>query len=298
MMGSMMNARYLAALGIALLPGAYATPSQALVINYPDFSSTAGLTLVGSTMTAVTGDGTVLRLTPAAGGQAGAAYSTSAISLGPGDTFSTQFQFRFTNPSASPADGITFVLAAGSSGLGSPGGGLGYGGVLNSVAFEFDTFDNGGDDGNSSNHVAIDEDGHVADGTSFSDQDLTNVYGQQLCDSVNPYTRPGCLSNGDKWTALITYDGTNLNLTLTDPAEGSADNVYVNLPINIESFLGTSTAFVGFTGGTGGLFENQDIINWELSNTSALPASEPATLSLLGAGLAAMGMAYRRRRAG
>jgi hypothetical protein len=52
--------------------------------TFNDFSSTAGLTLNGSTTTAVTGDGTVLRLTPAATGQSGSAFTTSQISLGAG----------------------------------------------------------------------------------------------------------------------------------------------------------------------------------------------------------------------
>ena len=97
-----------------------ASAAQATSVTYNDFSSTAGLTLVGSTATAVTGDGSVLRITPAATGQAGAAYSTAPITLGPSDTFSTTFKFRFTNTGGiAPADGITFVLAANPSGLGS-----------------------------------------------------------------------------------------------------------------------------------------------------------------------------------
>jgi Legume lectin domain/PEP-CTERM motif len=280
-------------------PSPYAVPAQALLVTYPNFSSTAGLTLVGNTTTAVTGDGTVLRLTGAAGGEAGAAYSTSAITLGPSDTFSTQFRFRITDPGGiDPADGFTFVLAASPTGLGAAGGALGYGGVANSVAIEFDTYNNGADDGNSSNHVAINENGHINDGTSMSDQNLTNVYGNPTCDfsAGSPNTAPGCLSNGDLWTALITYNGTDLNVTLTDPAESGAFDALVSVPINIASILGTSAAYVGFTAGTGEGFENHDIISWEFSNTAVPPTPEPATLSLLGAGLAAMGIGSRWRK--
>jgi hypothetical protein len=304
-----MNVRYIAALGIAFLPAAYATPAKALVVEYPNFTSTAGLTLAGKATTTATSDGTVLRLTGTGLDEAGAAFTNSPVTLGAGGAFSTQFQFRITAPGGiDPADGFAFLLAANPTGLGgggvsSGGGFLGYGGVPNSVAIEFDTFNNGGVDGNSSNHVAIDENGHVIDGTSFSDQNLTNVYAQALCDftSANSYSRAGCLSNGDLWTALITYDGTNLNLNLTDPAEGSTDSVYVNLPINISSFLGTNTPFVGFGAGTGGGVENHDIINWEFATTADLPAPasptpEPATLAVLGAALAAMGMRSIRRR--
>ena len=93
--------------------------NASILINYPNFTSTAGLTIVGNAGTAVTGDGTVLRVTPAALGQAGAAYSTTAVPLGVGNAFSTQFQFRFTNPGGvDPADGITFVLAAAPAGRG------------------------------------------------------------------------------------------------------------------------------------------------------------------------------------
>jgi hypothetical protein len=82
----------------------------------------------------------VLRVTPAAGNQAGAVYTTSTFALGVNSTFSTQFQFRFTQPGgADPADGITFVLAKNSSGLGTLGYGMGYEGVADSVAIEFDT---------------------------------------------------------------------------------------------------------------------------------------------------------------
>ncbi len=262
-----------------------------IIINYPNFTNTSGLTLVGNSSTAVTGDGTVLRVTPAVIGQSGAAYSTTAVALGVNNTFSTQFQFRFTSPGGiDPADGITFVLAAAPTGLGVGGFGIGYGGVPNSVAVEFDTFENGGVD-NSSNHVAIDTGGNL------NDLSLTDVYGVHNC-FLGSNTAAGCMSNGGLWTANISYDGSNLTVKLFDPAEGSTFTAINSYAINLSSLLGTNTAYVGFTSGTGSGWENHDIVNWEFANTSQIPnsAPEPSSLLLFGAGLLGMGLFARKAR--
>jgi hypothetical protein len=272
----------------------FALQSQAgTIISYSDFSSTSGLTLVGSATTS----SNQLELTPASTSQSGAAYSTTGVPLGASDTFSTTFQFQFTNTGGiDPADGITFVLAASPTGLGTGGGDIGYGGVGNSVAIEFDTYDNGSSDGDSSNHVAIDEDGHIDDGTSQSDQNLVNVYGISNCGFTKT---PGCMSNGDIWTATISYNGTNLAMTLWDTTgESSPFTVYTSQALNISSLLGTNTAFVGFTAGTGSGFEQQDILNWQLSNTATLNAApEPSTLGLVIVGVAGIALAKRRLHA-
>lgn len=283
-----------------------ATTAQATVITYPNFNSTSGLTLKGDTTT--TGSPAVLRIVPSAGGQSGAAYSTSPITLGANATFSTQFQFRFTNPGGwDPADGITFVLAANPSGLGGAGVGMGYAGVPNSVAIEFDTYNNtgyglGNDDGNSSNHIAIDTNG------GLQDLAVTNVYGNGSCGfpsggtpPQNTYLAAGCMSNGNVWTAQITYDGSTglLNAWVTDPAESGSFHAIGNYSVDIGSYLGTNTAYVGFTGGTGAGWENEDILNWTFANTATLPpptgVPEPGELGLFCVGLIGMAVLARRR---
>jgi hypothetical protein len=284
-----------------LVLGLCTSSAYATLVTYNDFSTTAGLTLVGSAGTALTGDGTVLRVTPASGGQSGAAYSTSAITLGSSATFSTTFQFRFTNPGGwDPADGITFVLAASPTGLGGAGVGIGYAGVPNSVAIEFDTYNNAGyglgnNDGNSSNHVSVDTNGNLTDTA------ITNVYGNGSCGfnpgtpTQNPYTSAGCMSNGDLWTVSIGYNGTNLVTSLFDPAEGSTFTAINNLPIDIGSILGTNQAYVGFTSGTGAGWENHDIIDWQFANTTQLSAvPEPVSLALFALGLAGLGFVRRK----
>jgi len=266
---------------IACLLSYPAGARAAVLFSYSSFSSTVGLTLVGNSATKTTSDGAVMRLTPAAGSQAGAIYSTTAVPLGTNATFSTQFQFRFTNPGGvDPADGITFVIANSPGGLGASGNGMGYSGSsANSLAIEFDTYNNsiaaGGlgqfaAEPNSSNHVAIDI-GGVLTNTAPS-----NVYGDASCGfptgdpAQNTYSVAGCMSNGDLWTVNISYNGSALTVTLSDPAEGTTFTALNAYAINIASILATNTAYVGFTASTGSGFENQDIVNWTFSNSSTI----------------------------
>jgi len=275
----------------AALALAVAAPQAqaALLIDQANFTGACGssLSCVGASAVTANGD---MRLTPAQLNQGGAAFSKAAVSLGAGATFSTSFQFRMSQAGGwNPADGLTFVLAKANEGLGDTGIGLGYAGVKNSVAIEFDTFDNSE---GSSNHVAVDVDG------ALSNLARVSPYGVTSCTLAN-YGAAGCMSNGKVWTAFINYDGTAHKLNVSAQEAGSAlVQLITDFNIDIADVLGTSQAFVGFTAATGAGYENHDILNWQLANDTSIHSKvpEPASLALLLlAGGAALGAKRRRR---
>jgi hypothetical protein len=236
-----------------------------IVLSYPTFTGAcaSSLTCFGNTAESAT----VLRLTPAAVGKVGTAYSTTPITLGAGAKFSTTFRFQITAAGGlNPADGFTFVLAANPTGLGIPtsagGGGLGYVGVPNSFAVEFDTYNNLLPD-LTSNHVAIDVNG------ALSNIAATNPYGVAPCDFFTGYTQVGCMANGDVWTVVVNYDGTRLDVAVQD-GTNLPQMVISALPINIAAVLGTNTVFAGFTGATGDGYETQDILSWQFADDTSI----------------------------
>ena len=204
-------------------------------INYAtDGFTTTDLSFnYGATVT-----GGVLQLTDGGTNENRSAWFDTPVPVG---AFVTDFTFQQLN---AVADGMTFTIQGGSIwALGYPGGGLGYQGISNSVAIKFDLYNNAGE--------GIDSTGLYTDGVAptVPATDLTST-------GVN-------LHSADIMHAHLVYDGTNLTLTLTDTVTNAvATEVY---PVNIPSVVGASTAYVGFTGGTGGSAATQNVLSWTYS---------------------------------
>jgi hypothetical protein len=267
------------------------TASAVIVINFPNFSNCATLQLNGNA--ACTSN--VLRVTPAQFSQAGSAFSQLLIPLGPGNTFSTFFAFQMTGSGGSSdgdglgADGLTFTVQPNANTAGGAGGGIGYQGILNSVAVEFDTWNNGAGFGDpDGNHVGVDLNGSI---TSVA----TASIGTRL-------------NNGAIWFAWIDYNGSVLELRLNQANVRPAAPTLTHA-VNLATVIGTTQAFVGFTSGTGAAFANHDILTWVFDNSfnpigggpAATQAADIPTLSdfaliLSALLLAAMGMRAVGRR--
>ena len=265
----------------------FTPPTQAQQFVYNDFSTAAGVQLNGSAGLATNGSAHVLRITPAVLDQVGTAWYATALPLAKG--FSTTFRFQIGNTTSFNGDGFAFVIQNGSfcngtagstanMGPGFPGGAcgaqsgeggsLGYNTLTNSIAIEFDTFQNAGFGDVSSDEVAIQSCGAAA-----NTPDHTGTCGLAQADLS---TFNISVSDGNVHTATISYD----------PGAGVSCNgeFFCNLFVWVDgqqvlaigydiSSLGldaNSDAFVGFTGATGaagGGNDNQDILSWTFDTT-------------------------------
>ena len=72
------------------------------------------------------------------------------------------------------------------------------------------------------------------------------------------------LHSGDIFHVHMTYDGTNLAMTITDAA--TAASFSISWPVNIPTTIGANTAYAGFTGATGGYTSNQNILSWTMTS--------------------------------
>ncbi|MFY9527527.1 MAG: L-type lectin-domain containing protein [Candidatus Acidiferrales bacterium] len=252
-----------------------AAPVFAQGFNFPNFSSRTNLTLNGNAAPSGTGTSTVLRLTPNVAGQVGSVWFNTQQVVSNG--FTTTFQFRISNPSTPPADGLAFVIqnsAASTTAIGPGGGGIGYGtnldssgtGITDSLAVEFDTFQNTGDP--NANHVAV-----QSCGTGANSSDETALFGdsETPCNLGTNSELPITLADGNVHTVVINYDPTSSDACDGGPAlkvylDGNTPVLRACVNVATRLSLGTGgTAWVGFTGATGADDEDNDILNWSFT---------------------------------
>lgn len=282
--------------------------------TYPPFPTTNGTSLQWNGSAMVTGG--VLQITPATGSQNGSAWYTNPVGSAPAplsliNGFSTTFTFQFTNQGGQDgtnglpgADGIAFVVQNGcfsnktcnvlavSPDVGT-GGEIGFAGLSNSVAVQFDTWCNTeyhdtcatNDPYSSADQVTVESCGSAANtvnhdaGCSFGTVDLSTFGTPHIY-----------LADGKVHSATINYvppPGSGTCSPGSTPGSGPCGTLTVILdtqtilavPFNL-AYLGLDSsddAYTGFTGATGGSFETQDLLSWNFGVTVVQPFSTTGT---------------------
>lgn len=173
--------------------------------------------------------------------------------------FTTSFQFQIAPPSTGPnsiGDGFAFVIQNAQNGnatLGTTAYGMyiGYAGIANSIAVEFDTYDNSQYQDPAAPHIAIQSLGQNA-----NSPDHTPATGAVRAGPVI-----AGFADGKTHTATITYDGSS---TLSVYLDGATTPI-VSAPVNLSTLLnlsGGTSAYVGFTAASGSAEETSDIFTW------------------------------------
>ena len=217
----------------AIGTAAYSILPGGIGINFGSGFSNAQSTMAFNGSAAV--NSSWLQLTNGTANQVGSAFYKTAVNV---QTFTNDFTFQLANAAA---DGFTFVIQRNAlTALGGPGGGLGYGGIGKSVALKFDIYNNAGE-GN----------------------DSTGLYtngATPILPSVDLSTSGINLASGDLIAVHMTYDGATLTATISD---ASVNATYTkSWPVNIPSLVGANTAYIGFTGASGGKTATQNVETW------------------------------------
>jgi Legume lectin domain len=285
-------------------------PASAQQVRYfPDFSTgTSNLQMNGSAHVATYNSAKVLRLTDGYPGVGATHPETAAawfnipslpsqgqqlVNTG----FFTYFKFQIHTAAicCTPGDGFAFVIqTASSTALGSGFGGIGYAGIPNSLAIEFDTFQNTWDP--NANHVAVQSCGTganapqhvvgnclVAGGINTNIPHLGVTCGNSSCADGVPHEVV------IQYTAPVNGHGNGTLVVWIDPQfiKGTHQPVAtaikaINIPYNIDNSQNTqgisltngTSAWVGFTADQPNIPEAHDILAWEFTPQAATQVTQ------------------------
>jgi hypothetical protein len=298
-----------------------AAASAQQVRFFPNFnpatSPTSALQLNGSQLTSFNGN-SVLRLTPGVAVPHSESSTTFFKVLQPVNAgFTSWFQFQIHNATCcNPSDGLAFVVqnaattdasygavGKGATARGVSNGGLGYAGIPNSVAIEFDTHFDSWDYTGASNHAAVQGCGTKTNGPVHDPNNTYTIYhntnvktclvnssltsnvptlgvtcGQTSCadgavhDVVVEYAPVNNVWTLQVWVDPPYIAGTHTPIPGTLPAINiaynidSTQNAATGLSLATDSNGNKTSAFVGFTGSQSNAGQQQeDIIAWEFT---------------------------------
>ena len=204
--------------------------------------SSKGVKFEGYTIGSAHKEGNRIILTPNAYYQRGAIWSKEKFDLTKDFTVKAKL-YLGNRPQG--ADGIAFVIQnspQGRNALGMGGGGLGYRGIPNSLAVEFDTWRNPGEI--NGNHLGFDVNGKGV---------------REVPTSEKVFALPKPLESGKEIPVTIkwNYKGNN-KAELIVKIFNKTYKYFVN---NILDIFGGTKAYIGFTGATGGERNLQYVTN-------------------------------------
>ncbi|MCX7909308.1 MAG: T9SS type A sorting domain-containing protein [Ignavibacteria bacterium] len=251
----------------------YRTDCDFSEFDFPTFENPTKLIFVGSAAKV----GKWIQLTPPMVNNSGAIWYSDPIPVISG--FRTEFSFRVRNGSNNTckdisipgADGIAFVIQNYIPyALGTYGGGIGYDGIPNSVAVEFDMFSNDSTqienffDPNG-NHVAVQSGGQKSNSSKHQPQFTLGINSKIL----------PILTDGTIYYSKIVYYEKNKRLEVyLDTTKEFSTPVLVLQDFDLYSKIKLERgyrAYLGFTSATGCAFESHELLSWYVCPTPPDP---------------------------
>ncbi|MDQ1266366.1 MAG: hypothetical protein QG635_1518, partial [Bacteroidota bacterium] len=234
--------------------------SNPLSLDFPTFKYYGGLNFVKSAKAA----DSLIRLVPAVKQTQGAVWNKAPLQVRYG--FEAVFSFRFSSGyndfndgSAPGADGIAFVIqAAGPTALGTDGGGIGYSGISNCLAVEFDSYNNDFEFGDTNgSHLAV-----------FSNVEAPNSPDHKSGAFLGGTSNiPELKADSTVYYSKIVYNAATSKLTvwLETTPNFSQPRLELN-KFDISKLLiliGCDKAYPGFTSSTGMSYQVADMLSWQ-----------------------------------
>jgi hypothetical protein len=223
------------------------------VFTYSSFSDITGLTLNGNAAQ----EGGALLIGQPTTYNIGSVYYTNQVNVAAG--FQTLFTLQILPPSGIPsADGMAFIVQNSSvNALGNNDGQPGYEGIADSMAVEFDTFQNQHLSDPNSNHVGVQSCGTLPNSIDHASS----------CDLGIQPNLPVTLADGNPHQVMIRYMPGLAGATGKLTVEIDKQHV-ITVGMNLSTLLSLNgnDAWVGLTAGSGAYWESGVVKSWSFSS--------------------------------